>query len=123
MNYNMQKLKLVFGTCIEILNDVKHKYEDGKLSVIELVQLTGWIDDIVMIGRNIKQYKDAYLKLSAPEKSELINWFNNQFDLNNDKTEKVIEQIFGIIISLNDLISFLIVKPLPEPDVKPDSKE
>ena len=97
MNYNMQKLQLVFGTCIDVLNDLRFKYRDGKLTTFELSQLSGWVDDLVNISNNVKVFEDIYSKLSPADKATLLEWFKSKYNLSPAKAETFIQTLFEFL--------------------------
>lgn len=109
--YNVEKLKLVIGFGIGLFRDLKIKLEDGKLSFPEVIDLLGWLGDLGQIIVNITAIKNAYKNLKPEEKQTLIIYFKDEFDLENDKVEVLIESFFEILLAFSSV--FAVIFPTP----------
>lgn len=125
MQYNMEKFKLVIGTLIDIFLDVREKYDDGKLSTWEIFQLTGWIADIYSVIKNLDGFIKMYQSFTPDQKQEIKTYFNEKFNIDDKKVEKLIEKIFALLIELNQVTVILLSRPvseisIPDQEIKKD---
>ena len=99
----MEKLKKALLTVIETGETSVDALEDGKISLDEGVAITWKAVGFIKIIRNIKVIIAEYKALTVDQKVELSAWFTLEFDIANDAAEKIVEDIFNILLNLNDV--------------------
>ena len=123
MNYNVKKLQMVIGFVILLMNDLREKLADGKLSVIEIIQLLPFLKDLSQLMQEANEIKKAYLSLKPEEKAILINYFQTEFNLPNATTEKMIESFFETLIGMSGFFAAMFVAQPNNVDVETKIKE
>lgn len=84
------------------------QWTDSFSFINEITQLPGVIKALPAI-------KDELADLSSDERKELNDWFEQEFDLPNDKLEGQIEKALNFVILLLDFIESWKQKPAEEP--------
>ena len=100
-------LKNAIGSTIKIAKTADLALEDGKVSIMEGVKLAMAGFSFWNAVKNVAQLKAEYLDLDEAEKAELIAYFAQEFDLKNDDTELLIEQVFAGLLQLGNLITLV----------------
>lgn len=85
---------------IEVAGADGFDWKDSFLFFDELMQIPGLISS----GDEIKA---EFLDLDTDEKEALITYFNAEFDLENDKTEAVVENALALVLQILTIISLL----------------
>ncbi|MEZ5145498.1 MAG: hypothetical protein R2759_00010 [Bacteroidales bacterium] len=66
--------------------------KDQKLTVVEIIQLLPWLNDLRIQLKDIKEVYDQFKKLTPQDRAEIIDWFNSKFNIPNGKVEELIER-------------------------------
>jgi len=82
-----EALKLVF----DVAKSAEVKLEDGKLSVVEILSLAYDARGVLDIIKNRKLIGEEVLDVDQDEFDELVEWAQEEFDLENDKIEEVVD--------------------------------
>jgi hypothetical protein len=94
---NLLNVVLFMVSILIVLEDI---FEDGKVKFAEGFKLFSLFPQI---GGVLKSLKDAYkeaLDLDAEETLELNRLVAKELDLQNDKTEELIQSVFSVLLSL-----------------------
>ena len=107
--FGIEKLKLVVIFAVGFIRQIETSGKDGwnwRDSFSFIDELMG-IPGIISSGDQIAQeFKD----LSESERLELEIFFKEEFNIENDKTEAVVENAVGLVLKVLSLVSLL--KPL-----------
>jgi len=87
-------------TVCSVVGVVDKSLEDGKIDLIEAVGIAAKSIGLVKVARNYKDSLNTLTSLSTDEKNDLIQSVEKEFDLRNDKAERIVESIIQVIISL-----------------------
>lgn len=106
MEYGIEKIKHSVATVLAVAKAVvKAKSDDGKISTWEWmgigIKSLGFIKVVTGAKDILKEYKD----LDESEKDELNNWFREEFDIENDDIESLIEEFFKTLLELESLFN------------------
>jgi len=101
----MENLKKALLTVIETGEATVEALEDGKISIGEGVSITWKAIGFIKVVQNFSAIKDEYIALTEQQKIELIEWFNEEFDIANEDAEAVVELIFSVIINLGSVFT------------------
>jgi len=96
----MENLKQALITLINITEKTDKALIDGKINIAEGVSIAMSAIGLINVVKNIKPLFEEYQVLSDEELSNLSIWFAQEFDLENDNVEQVIEMIFTAVLSL-----------------------
>jgi len=111
MEKGIENLKNALTTLIKVGEQIDAATsDDGKISLWEGTQIGFKAIGFVKVFKNAKEIKAEYLDLDSNEKQELISFVTEELDISNDVLEEKIEQIFSILIQLNELIKELTPK-------------
>jgi len=101
----MEELKKALLTVIETGEATVDALEDGKISIGEGVAITWKAIGFIKVVQNFSVIKDEYIALTPEQKEELVEWFNEEFDIVNEDAEAVVELIFSVIINLGSVFT------------------
>ena len=101
------KIKEALHVGITIGLKVADAWEDGKVSLGEGVGIALKAVKIWGIAKDAKEIYAEFKDLDEVEKEELIAYFVDEFDLENDSIEYIIEQAFALIIQMSDFVNDL----------------
>lgn len=108
------------------VQEIKDVVELG-ISVVELIDAVtdgvslGDVLSVVGVLKKVKPAIDAvktgklldeYVALDQAAKDELIKWFDTDLSISNVNVEKVIEQVWAVVLDLNDLAALIKPKPV-----------
>jgi len=99
----MENLKDALATVIKIAEKTDEALEDGKVSISEGVGIAFSAIGLIKVVKDIKTISAEYMDLTDDQKTELAEWFKNEFDLRNDNVEEIVEMVFASLLSLGDL--------------------
>ena len=99
----MENLKDALATVINIAEKVDESLEDGKISIGEGVGIAFSAIGLIKVIKDIKPLMTEYTELTDDQKTELAEWFKNEFDLRNDNVEEIVEMVFASLLSLGDI--------------------
>ena len=106
----MENLKNALLTIIETGETTVEDLEDGKISISEGMAITWKAIGFVKVVKNFKAIKEEYLNLDDAQKEELVQWFNEEFDIADDNAEEIVETVFESLIKLGGIFSTVTVK-------------
>jgi len=96
----MENLKQALATLINITEKTDEALLDGKINIAEGVSIAMSAIGLIKVIKNIKPLFAEYQSLTDEELSLLSIWFAQEFDMQNQNTEQIIEMIFTAILSL-----------------------
>jgi len=96
----MENLKQALTTLINVAEKTDDALIDGKISIVEGVSIAMSAIGLIKVIKNIKPLFEEYQILTDEELSQLSIWFAQEFDMQNENTEQIIEMIFNAILSL-----------------------
>lgn len=108
---NTKKLIKEIGETIYKWNKAR---EDGDVTLMEKITMAPQLVRLIGAGLKYELVYKEWLDLDAEEVDEVNAYFREKFDLLNDNAEEVIEQIFEILLNIDDLLLLLGIN-LPEP--------
>ena len=79
--------------------------DDGKISIFEGFNIAIKAVKIWEITKNAKELVEEYKDLDETEKLELQAWFANEFNIENDKIESIVETAFAVLVEMSELIT------------------
>jgi len=98
----MNDIQKALATLINVVEKIDKASADGKFTITEDLGIAIAGIGLIKIFKNIKSLKDEFLALSNDDKTALIAWFNNEFQLRNQATEALVEKIFDALIQLSE---------------------
>jgi hypothetical protein len=96
----MKNLKQALTTLINITEKTDKALIDSKINIAEGVSIAMSAIGLINIVKNIKPLYEEYQLLTAEDLSQLYIWFAQEFDLQNENVEQIIEMIFSAVLSL-----------------------
>lgn len=103
----VQEIKDVVGLAIGVA-ELVDSAADG-VSLNDIFAVVGVLKKVKPAVDAIKSGKlvDEYAALDASAKSELVAWFGSELDIKDDQVEAVIDQVWAVVLDLNDLVGLL----------------
>ncbi len=98
----MENLKQALATLINITEKTDEALIDGKINIAEGVSIAMSAIGLIKVIKNIKPLFAEYQSLTDEELSLLSIWFTQEFDMQNENVEQIIEMIFTAILSLGN---------------------
>ena len=98
----MENLKQALTTLINITEKTDEALIDGKINIAEGVSIAMSAIGLIKLIKNIKPLFIEYKELTDQELSLLSIWFTQEFDMQNENAEQIIEMIFTAILSLGN---------------------
>lgn len=92
------QLKKDLGVICGIANVATKSLEDGKVSLGEGIAIAQKSIGLIGVIKNVSAAKAELQDLSIDEKNQLIDYFQQEFDLEDDKVETVIETVIEIAL-------------------------
>jgi hypothetical protein len=103
----MENLKDALATVINIAEKTDEALQDGKVSISEGVGIAFSAIGLIKVIKNIKSLFAEYKELTEDQRTELSEWFAENFDLVDDNLEVIIENIFAVLVQLGDVLDSL----------------
>jgi hypothetical protein len=105
----MKNLKEALETGLAVGKEVQKALADnGKIDgVDEYLKIGLKATGLVKVVKNAPQIKQEFENLTEEEANGLRTWFEAEFDLQNDKVENIVENVFSVLIGLGGLVSDL----------------
>lgn len=102
----MENLKNAIGVLINIAEKTTDSLQDdGKIDIGEGLSIAYSAVGLIKVSKNFKEIIDEYKNLTAEQKEELTEWFAEEFDIENDNVEEIVERVFSIVLNLGELIN------------------
>lgn len=99
----MEKLKNALKVCSDVAEKSFEALEDGKVSVPEGLGIGMKALGFINVVKDFPEIKEEYTSLTDEQKVELSAWFADEFDIVNDSTEFIIEQVVTVIVNLGEV--------------------
>ena len=96
----MKNLKQALTTLINVTEKTDKALIDGKINIAEGVSIAMSAIGLIKVIKDIKPLYEEYQLLTAEDLSQLNIWFEQEFDMENENVEQIIEMIFSAILSL-----------------------
>ena len=96
----MKNLKQALTTLINITEKTDKALIDGKINISEGVSIAMSAIGLIKVIKDIKPLFEEYQLLTDEQFSQLSIWFTQEFDLQNENVEQIIEMIFSAVLSL-----------------------
>jgi len=103
----IENIKSALKEVIEVGMTVAKATADGKITFAEGVAIAWEAKDLVGIYKRIPEIKKEYENLETNDLEELKQYVAETFELDNDKTEEIIEKSFNLIIAIVELVKVL----------------
>lgn len=106
MAVGIENLKKSIKFGIDLATQIEESGKDGftwkdSFSFLdELLQVPGLI-------ANGNAIKDEFKDLDAVEKQDLVDYFSVEFDLDNDKTEAIVEAALDLVLQVLTLLTLI----------------
>jgi len=109
---NTENIKTLLGFGFQVGHKIKEiTSEDSpggkKVVITEILGSIGLLTKIPGLIRAAKPAYEEWLDLDEAEKTDLKDYFREQFDLTNDKIEAAVEAAWEIVLAIGALISIL----------------
>jgi hypothetical protein len=102
----IENLKKAIKFGIDLGNQIEESGKDG----YNWKDITSFFDELFQIPALISNgnaIKEEFKDLDAVEKQELVEYFTDLFDLDNDKAEAIIEKSLDIALDVLTLLKLL----------------
>lgn len=100
----MNELKNALKVLINITEKTDAALEDGKISISEGFGLAMSALGLIKVVKNFPEIEKEFASLTDTQKATLNKWFANEFQLDEKKTEKIVEEVFDALLGLNTVI-------------------
>ena len=104
MEKGIETLKKHLGNVIEVAERVEDVFDDGKVGLLEWVPVAMKSIKLWKIARDFGELKAEVVDLDETEKEELIAFFVEELDFENNAAEHAIESIFSLLVSMAELL-------------------
>ena len=111
---SIEKLKVALKFAIGLTEGVIEALDDKKLTWLEIVGLSPKLIDLPGL---IRDHEELWLELedlAEAEREELLQYAKDEFDLNDDQLEGVIESALEVVTAIANLA--FDIKALKEPE-------
>jgi hypothetical protein len=92
-------LKSALKFLFDVAKSAEVKLEDGKISFPELVSLAIDSRGIIELIKNRKLLGDEITDVTSDEFDELVEWAKENFDVDNDEVEVLVDDLLDFIES------------------------
>ena len=100
----IEKIKFVLKAGIDLAEDVVEKSADGfQIEEIISIAVTA-VPDVITAIKDRKEFVAQVKDLSTAEKEEPHAFVVVEFDIPNDKAERVVEAVLAVILDVIDLV-------------------
>ena len=103
----MKDLKEALEVVIKVMEKADDSLADGNISITEGFSLALSALGFVSVVKNFDAIYEEFDALTDEEAEELTVWFAEEFDLNNDMAEGIIEGLFSILLNLSETLELL----------------
>ena len=101
----IENLKEALSVFINLGESVdKALADDGNVDLLEGIGIASKAVKIWGVAKDFPIIKEEYLDIDPDEKAELIAYFEEELDLENDATELIVEKAFELLISVKNLL-------------------
>lgn len=104
MTYKVEKFKLLISFTINLVRDIQKKLADGKLSVIEIIQLLPYLHDVRELCANAESIKKELKEITKEENEELVAWLETNYGIHRKRGAGVIDSFFTFVISIKNFV-------------------
>lgn len=104
--FGIETLKKTATAVVKLGLKVEDALEDGKITFFEALSIgIGTAPEAFALAQKGTQLKQEYTDLSDAEREELVTHVVEEFELESDKLEAVIEAGFELLVSLEKLFA------------------
>lgn len=102
----IEKLSEAIVATISLGEKIEKKLDDGKLSIMEAVQVAvGSFASVVSVAKSAKDIKAEIEDLDGAEKIALVELIEKELDLENEKLEAAIEAAVDFLLTIDVLVN------------------
>lgn len=99
----IEKLKAAVSVGIRLTEGVLEKLDDKKLTWLEVLGLAPILVDLPALIRDADALYDELQDLTEKENQELLAYVKEEFDVDNDNLEEVVEDALSVVSALGTL--------------------
>ena len=104
----IENLKKAAKTVIKLSESIEKAADDGKVTLAEALGVgVSNFAGIVGVFKNGKEIAREFKDLSQAERDELISYVKQEFDLENDNIEEIVEQAFVTANEVANLVNVI----------------
>ena len=103
----MEYLKNALSILINITEKIDSAMEDDHISISEGVGITLSAIGLIKVVKNFPKIKEEFIELNDVQKKQLSKWFADEFQLDEKKAEKIIEEVFQALLGLSEVIGHI----------------
>lgn len=104
MELGIETIKKNVGRVYEAYKDVQNALaDDGKITFTEWFSLLPNLYAAYQIYNDAPEILAEWQDIDADERQQLKVWFAVEFDIENDRAERIVEKIWNIIVESSDL--------------------
>ena len=96
----VENIIVVMEAAIAVGMDIADALEDGKFGWADTIGLAKNIPDVVSAAKAAKELPDELRDLDDEERDEIVAYFADKFDLDNDELEEKLERVFSVAVGL-----------------------
>jgi uncharacterized protein (DUF2344 family) len=104
--FGIETLKDTAKAVVKLGLKVEDALEDGKINFIEAISIgISTAPEAFALSQKGTQLKQEYQDLSDEERVQLVEYVVEEFDLESDKLEAIIEAGFEVLVAIEKLLS------------------
>ncbi len=103
----IEEIKKAVKEVIDIGMAVVKAADDGKINFAEGFGIAWELKDLYKIYNNFPQIKAEFEDLGSEDRAELLAFVAEEFELENDKSEQIIEKSFAMLLSIIELVKLI----------------
>ncbi len=89
-------LELVFV----VIRELNAAQEDGKIDLKDIGHVGPVFSALLAAIKGFNNIPDSFATISDEDKADLVAYFKDKFDLPNDNTEAVVEEVFELVLNM-----------------------
>lgn len=99
----INNIKAVLLFALSFTGDVFEALQDGKITFWEGLKIGSSLKDTPDLIRGIGHFKAELVDLSMDERKELDAFVIDNFNVDNEKVEEIVEKAFSSLLSLHEI--------------------
>lgn len=103
--YGTDSIKSVLKFFIKSAMSYQEANEDGNVTKMEwLMMAPGMVTNLISAIIDAKDSVTEWKDLIDSERTELVTWMKEEYEVDDEKAERVVEKIFAAIMSIDSVI-------------------